>query len=355
MRLLIVSTKHRLAGYFDFVEALASLGAEAVCVHDLKYCFLCESKPLHVVPVPKLLKLVKQFNPDFIMTDSPYYVPYLGKLINRRVLFHMRGDVWSEAFLDRAYYPSLFTRVYSHYLAKVNTPGVKKADLVLPNCKWLQRKVEQRLPNHLTEVLYVGIDAEEWVSNQSVASDVKHPMVVGVFPFTIYAKVTGLLKFTRVAKEMPDVTFYFAGDGPYLNMAKKKCPPNMLLIGKLSRSEVKKLLESGDIFVHPSGSDALPRSVKEASLLEKPVVASNVGGIPEIVENNQSGYLCNINDVGEWVGKIRFLLDNPNVARRFGENARKFVAETFNWRNIADNFLRDLKTFENEDLHNTLH
>jgi glycosyltransferase involved in cell wall biosynthesis len=78
---------------------------------------------------------------------------------------------------------------------------------------------------------------------------------------------------------MPEVNFYFAGDGPYFNLVKQNCPPNMLLIGRVSEPEVKKLLESGDIFVHPSGLDALPRIVKEASLMEKPIVASNVGGI----------------------------------------------------------------------------
>ena len=110
-------------------------------------------------------------------------------------------------------------------------------------------------------------------------------------------------------------------------------------------SEIKKLLESGDIFVHPSGLDALSRSVKEASLMEKPIIASDVGGIPEIVKNNETGYLCKIDDVDQWIGKIRFLLDNQDIARKFGKNAREFVIETFNWRKIAKSFLENLKAF----------
>lgn len=345
MKLLIVSTKQRLAGYIEFVEALNSLGVEAICVHDLKHCFLSEHKPFHIIPIPKLFKLVKRFNPDFVMTDSLNYIPYMAKLVNQRVFFHMRGDLWSESYWDRAMYPSLFVRIYSHFLATTNAQNIKKTDLILPNSKWLQERVKRHLPNHPTRVLYVGINAEKWVPGHNPTFNVKHPAAVGVFPFNIYAKVAGLLKFGTVIRKMPDVNFYFAGNGPYLNLAKQNCPSNMFLIGKVSRSSVRKLLGSGDIFVHPSGADVLPRSVKEASLMEKPIIASNVGGIPEIVRNNQTGYLCNVNDVDQWIEKIRFLLDNPDVARKFGKNAREYVTKTFDWRKIAEDFLKIFKDF----------
>jgi glycosyltransferase involved in cell wall biosynthesis len=144
---------------------------------------------------------------------------------------------------------------------------------------------------------------------------------------------------------MPDVNFYFAGDGPYLNLIKNRCPQNMFLLGRLSKSEVKMLLESCDLFVHPSGLDALPRSVMEASLLQKPIVASNVGGIPEIVKNNQTGFLCQIENTEQWIKKIRYLLDNQEVALDFGRNARKFVEKTFDWKRIAEDFLLYMHTF----------
>jgi glycosyltransferase involved in cell wall biosynthesis len=345
MRLLIVSTKKNMPGYIEFVEALYSLGVEATCVHDLKYCFLLESKPFNIVPFPRLLKLIKRFNPDFIINDSLLHVVDMEKAVNQRVLFHMRGT-WNELYWDRTMYPSLFVRMYAHYVVAKSTSSLKKADLILPNSKALQEQVNQHLPNRPTRVLYVGIDAEKWVPSHSITLNLKHPAVIGVFPFTIYKKVTGFLKFTRVIRKMPDVNFYFAGDGPYFNLIKQSCPPNLFLIGRVSELGVKKLLEGGDIFVHPSGLDALPRSVKEASLMEKPIIASNAGGIPEIVKNNQTGYLCEIDDVDQWIGKIRFLLDNPDVSRKFGKNARKFVKETFDWRKIAESFLKTLKAFK---------
>ena len=269
----------------------------------------------------------------------------MAKLVDQRVLFHLRGDPWSELCFDGAMHPSFSVRMYTHYLAAMFNPSTKKTDLILPNSRWLQKQVKKRLPNHPTQVLYVGINAKKWVPSHNITSNLKHPAVVGVFPFNIYAKVSGLLKFTRVIKKMSDVNFYFAGDGPYMKLVKENCPSNMFLLGRLSGSRVKELLESSDIFIHPAGSDALPRSLKEASLMEKPIITSNVGGIPEIIKDNQTGYLCNLDDVDQWIRKIRFLLDNPDVARRFGRNAREFVIEIFDWRKITGGFLENLRAF----------
>jgi glycosyltransferase involved in cell wall biosynthesis len=344
MRFLIVSSRERLAGYNELGEALDSLGVETICVHDLRYSSISEYKPLHIVPFPRLLKLIKQFNPDFVMADELTYAIDMAKLVNRRALFHERGS-FNEFYWNRAMYPSLSLRMYTHFMAKRSTSILRKADMILTNSKWLEKQYKRYLPDHRIHLLYVGINSEKWIPNQNAAVEVRHPAVLGVFPLSIYPKVIGLLKFIRVIRKMPDVNFYFAGNGHYFNLIKENCPPNMFLMGRVSEIDVKKLLESCDIFVHPSAMDALPRVVKEASLMEMPIIASNVGGIPEIVKNNQTGYLCEIDDTDQWIRKIRFLLDNTDVARRFGKNARKYVENTFDWRKIAERLLAILRDF----------
>lgn len=348
MNLLIASTKQRLPDYIEFAEALRPLGVETICVHDVNYYALSEFKVLNHVPFPKLLKLIKRFNPDFTLTNSPYYTAYIAKLVNQRLLVHLRGDMWTESYWYKTFYPSLFKRTWYQWKTFVMNHGIKKADLILPICKWLEEKVRQHLPNYPTQVLYRGINPEKWYPRHRIKLfKLKHPAVVGVLDFEIYQKVTGLLKFIKSIKKMPDIHFYFAGNGPYTNLVKQKRPSNMFLIGRIPQSGVQSLLASGDIFVHPSGLDAVPRSIAEASLMEKPIIASNIGGIPEIVKDNKTGYLCNINEPDQWVEKIRFLLDNPNVAKKLGKNARKFVTKNFSWKKIADGFIRELTTKQN--------
>lgn len=349
MKFLTVSNNQRLVGYLEFAEAMSSLGVETACVSESEYCFLGESRPSHLIPFPRILKLIKQFRPDYVMMDFPYYIQYIAKLVGQRVFLHMRGDAWNETYSERVTHPSVLARIYGYYWTEVVISNIKKADLILPNSKWLEEQVKKHLPNRPTQVLYVGINSKKWDPSQNSRAnkqlDLKHPAAVGIFPFGNYAKVSGLLKFVRVVKRMPDVNFYFAGDGAYLHLVKANCPSNMFLIGKTAENEVHSLLESGDLFIHPSGLDALPRSVKEASLMEKPIVASDVGGIPEIVKDNHTGYLCKINDAEQWIKKIRYLLENPSVARRFGRNAREFVITMFDWKKIAEDFVSSLKSF----------
>ena len=306
--------------------------------------FLFQSAPLSAVPVPSLLDLIKRFTPDLVFIDLPYYIPKMAKLTGRKVIYHMPGDIWSEFRQYNALSRSIYRRMYNHYLNAILNKGIQDCDLVLANSKWLLNIVKQKIPKPPADVLYTGIDANKWVPYQKDPLCLKSPAVVGTFDFAIYQKVLGFLKFIRVIRKMPDVNFYFAGSGPLFNLVKQSCPPNLFLLGRVSKPQVKKLLISADIFVHPSGLDVLPRSVKEASLMEKPIVASKVGGIPEIVKNNQTGYLCEIDDVEQWIEKIRFLLDNPDVATMLGKNARKFVIETFGWKKIAEGFIETLKS-----------
>jgi glycosyltransferase involved in cell wall biosynthesis len=343
MKLLIVCDDDKIHDYSLFSNALFKFGIDTTCVRSYEYCFVSPAKVRGLIPSPKMLGLIKRINPDIILADIPYYTLHLSKLVNRFVILHLRYDVWSEADVDKNTLPSFYSRVYTGYLASIKETCIKKADLVLLNSHWLQSEFKKHLPNQLNNVLYVGTDSKEWVpcgSNKRLI--LKRPAVAGIFQLGEFHKVLGLISFTKVIKRMPDVNFYFAGSGPYLSMLEKYRPPNMFLLGKLKKPEVKALLESCDVFVHPAGLDALPRAVREASLLEKPIVASNVGGIPEIVRNNETGYLCEINNIDQWVEKIRFLLDNPNQANEFGKNAREYVLWKFDWERLAGDFVKTL-------------
>lgn len=349
MRLLIMSHDGRIVDSCEFAEALTSTGLEVSVLNSSKYCYLSETKPLNILPTPGFLKFIKRFNPDFVLTDSSYYVPQILKLVSRRLLYHMPADPWTELYFDGAMNPSFFKRFHLRYLAAITNWSFKGIDLILPNSMWLEKQVKEHLQNCPTQVLYMGVDPRKWDPNNNKRNimqfNLEHPAVVGLFPFNQYAKISGLLKLTKAIRKMKDVNFYFAGNGLYLDLVRKQCPSNMFLVGRLSGLQIREFLETGDIFVHPSGLDALPRSVKEAALMEKPIVASAEGGIPEIIRNGQTGYLCDINDPDQWVERIRFLLDNPDVGNRFGKNARKFVKEIFDWKKIAKRLLGIMRDF----------
>ena len=92
-----------------------------------------------------------------------------------------------------------------------------------------------------------------------------------------------------------------------------------------------------------SGIDMSPLTLQEAQLMRKPVVATNVGGIPELMKDNETGFLIKEGDVKEWIEKLSLLINDKKKREIMGNEGRKFIEENFNWDKIAKEFLDILK------------
>jgi glycosyltransferase involved in cell wall biosynthesis len=69
--------------------------------------------------------------------------------------------------------------------------------------------------------------------------------------------------------------------------------------------------------------------------MRKPVIASRVGGVPEIIKQGESGWAINNDCVEDWVEKISLVTTDNALNRRLGDQGRRWVAETFGWKSIA--------------------
>lgn len=101
------------------------------------------------------------------------------------------------------------------------------------------------------------------------------------------------------------------------------------LVGQ--RSDAPGLLRAADFFLLPSTTEGLPLTVLEAHASKTPVLASPVGGIPEVVEDNVTGFLIAADDVGGYVDRITRLLTQEGLGRRLTEAAYEQVRREHNW------------------------
>jgi glycosyltransferase involved in cell wall biosynthesis len=95
------------------------------------------------------------------------------------------------------------------------------------------------------------------------------------------------------------------------------------------RQDVSEILHDVDIVVHPSLTEGLSNVILEGMAAGIPVVATRVGGTPEIVEDGRTGLLVPVEDATEIANAIGRLLDEPGMARAFGERARQRVIDEF--------------------------
>jgi len=111
------------------------------------------------------------------------------------------------------------------------------------------------------------------------------------------------------------------------------------------REDVFDLLRVADVVVMPSRWEGLPMTLLEAMAMGRPVVASAVGGIPELIRHGETGWLVPPEDARALAETLTYVLDNADVARQVGERARGSIGENYAIEVVAQHtldFYRDL-------------
>lgn len=149
-----------------------------------------------------------------------------------------------------------------------------------------------------------------------------------------------LLAFSKVVKERPDAKLVMAGEGPLLESSKTLVKAlglfdNVCFAGVLSTEEIRNLMASSVAFVQHSivaengDAEGTPVAILEAQASGLPVISTLHAGIPEVVHQDQSGILVRELDIDEMAIAMLRILDNKNLAKQMGNNARKNARQNF--------------------------
>lgn len=94
-------------------------------------------------------------------------------------------------------------------------------------------------------------------------------------------------------------------------------------------ADMRALYAASDLVVLPSWREGLSRALIEAAAMERPIITTDVPGCRDVVDHGRSGLLVSLHDARSIELAIRLLLDNPDLARRFGQEARRKVVAEF--------------------------
>lgn len=343
MRLLIAGAKSKFFHLKEFGDALAKIGVEYKLVHDLEvYTGFPSKNIMNWFPSKKKFNsLISEFKPDAVFIDRQAHFGLATIEAKIPLFILLRGDYWSEIRWAReTLYRSPIKRIVLWQRDRIAKKCFAGATAIIPICKYLEPIVKQHYPEKLVQVLYGGIDASRWYPVKGMK--LEHPCVGLLQGAWIWGKTQEILTLENVIKSLPSVTFYWAGDGPYRHkitniLSKYK---NFRWLGALQYpDQVREYITSLDVYALPSGIDMSPLTLQEAQLMKKPVIATNAGGIPELMKDDQTGFLIQKGDHNAWIEKITILLNDKSLAQKFGENGRKFVEDEFSWEKTARNFV----------------
>jgi len=147
------------------------------------------------------------------------------------------------------------------------------------------------------------------------------------------ARVTGVKnpqKVIEIAKQLPEIDFYMAGGGDFLERIKKQAPKNLRVLGW---QDAKSILPIADIFLSTSENEGVPIALIEAQLAAIPVVATNVGSVLEVVLRNKSGLICSKSN-DELIAAIKKLAQSKSLRFKFGRTGRAHALKSFSNKNL---------------------
>jgi glycosyltransferase involved in cell wall biosynthesis len=157
--------------------------------------------------------------------------------------------------------------------------------------------------------------------------------------------------FLHLEKEQKNIKLFITGEGSILDNLKGRSQRdsiNKRIIFTGKRYDIPDILSGIDIFVMPSLAEGLPNSLLEAMAMGKPIIATSVGGIPEVIKNEINGILVSPRDLEGLVTAIKKLIANKNYASEIGKRARNYVIEnlsiqatTRKWESLYISLLKE--------------
>ena len=329
----------------EFVAALSKLGVECKLVSRYDYVVGFPSKKITkwLQSNKKFKKLLDEFAPDVIFVDGQDQFGLEAIKAKIPLFVLLRGHIWQEyKWARETIYKDLKMRTVAKLRHKI-------AERVLGDCQgvftsnFLHDVIKELHPNTKTHHFLEGLDVTHWYPSKGM--DLKHPCVGLVQHAFWWGKTKEMLILKKVMQSLPDVHFYWVGFGKYQDRILQELSSfdNFHWLGKFSWEEypenIRQFFTEIDVYALPTGMDAAPLSCKEAMAMQNPVIATNVGGIPEIVSDGKTGFLVDEGNADQWIDKISFLLKNKNAAQEMGKSGRELISEKFNWDILAKSFL----------------
>jgi glycosyltransferase involved in cell wall biosynthesis len=231
----------------------------------------------------QLLKLIREIKPDILHTHT-FKAGYIGRIktkeINRaagkqvKFVHTFHGHLFDDPEFSglKSLIITSFERRFAMRTDAIVTVGAQVAK------ELLEREIGQ--PEQFTNIP-PGVEP------------LKLPKARPRTKITVgwIARVTGVknpLHALEIAKLFPDAQFLIAGGGDLLDQVKAQAPKNTKVLGW---TDAAKLFASSDIILSTSENEGMPIALIEAQLASKPIVATNVGGVAEVVLNNKTGFV----------------------------------------------------------------
>ncbi len=316
---------------YSFHSGSGSIGGDGIVVLESSF----PSKLNYLFSVDILREKLDEFMPDIIHAHYATGYGYLGSRVGRKPFV---VSVWGSDIFDFPYKSFLHRRLLRSVLSR--------ADAVCATSNSLKRGTLKIFPELKGKVRVIpfGIDTDLFSPADGKKSEDR--IVIGVAKILdkIY-RIDLLMKvFDNLAGVHDNLYLQIAGDGPLRDELHElrdslKHADRIEFLGQIENYKLPEFLWSLDIYAIPSKFESYGVAAMEASACGIPVVAFNVGGLSEIVENGENGFLVGDDDVGEFQRSLKKLIEDPELRAKMGRRAREIALQKADIHEAADKLM----------------
>ena len=315
----------------------------------------------------RLLQLAKWADVIYV-TDiySVGYSAYLAKrILGKKYVIRFAGDsAWETAVSNNwtnDYIADFQKKVYDSRIEKIKNKRKKilvNADKVIAVSNFMANIAKEiGVKEDKIKMIYNSVDfIDKLEVNQNEADDIKFKygsnakIIITSCRLTIWKGVDGIIKILpELIKKIGNVNFLVLGDGPELENLKKLAEEydiseNVHFLGRVKHEETMKYFKAADLYILNSNYEGLSHALLDVMKCEVPIIATNAGGNPELIEDGKDGLLINYNNGEELLNASVKILTNEQLAKDLSMSAKGKV-KIFNWDNTVDETVKLLREY----------
>ena len=214
------------------------------------------------------------------------------------------------------------------YYYRTKNIYTKKIDFIItPSEFYREKMIEDGISENKIKALHNFVELKDY---DLEVSDEEYALYFGRL-----SKEKGILNLINAFTKLKEGKLYIAGEGPEKETIENIIKENKLedrvkLLGFLNSDQMKETIRKCKFVVVPSiWYENCPYSVMETLAIGKPVIGADIGGIPELVKNEQSGLTYKYDDIDDLASKMETLFNNEELVTEYGANAKKQANELY--------------------------
>lgn len=296
-----------------------------------------------------LPEICRENNIDIIHADVPHMSDVMLRLLktNKNMVTtvhtilegHKKGILASGLDFQDMAASERYTLGLFPILKLIQKLYLKRSPTIITVSNWMKKLLQENYGIEYVNMIHNGIDHELFSPNKKKNAvkglDTNKPVVLFSGRFIALKGINILVRAMRqVISETKDIHFAFAGpeaNSKWVRMFENEgIPPECYsFLGYIPHTEMPEIYSNSSIFVLPSLIESFPFSVLEAMSSGATVIASNVGGVPEMIEDEVDGLLVPPGNPEILAKKILFLLGNDSELKRISKKARERILMEF--------------------------